>query len=79
MPDSQNTKINWLDRIPLLLLAVLAIYMAIAPIQPEPHLVEKIRMLSQGTLTRPIDIFDLLMHATPLVLLVLRLWRKLAR
>ena len=67
---------NWLDRIPLLLLAVLAIYMAIAPIQPEPHLVEKIRMLSQGTLSRPLDIFDLLMHATPLVLLVLRLWRK---
>ncbi len=67
---------NWLDRIPLLLLAVLAIYMAIAPIQPEPHLIEKIRMLSQGTLTRAIDIFDLLMHATPLVLLVLKLWRK---
>ena len=76
MPDSQNTKMNWLDRIPLLLLAALAIYMAIAPIQPEPHLVEKIRMLSQGTLSRPIDIFDLLMHATPLVLLVLKLWRK---
>ncbi len=79
MPGSQNTKMNWLDRIPLLLLAVLAIYMAVAPIQPEPHLVEKIRMLSQGTLSRPIDIFDLLMHATPLVLLVLRLWRKFAR
>jgi hypothetical protein len=67
---------NWLDRIPLLLLTVLAIYMAIAPIQPEPHLVEKIRMLGQGTLSRPLDIFDLVMHATPLVLLVLRLWRK---
>lgn len=67
---------NWLDRIPILLLAVVVIYMAIAPIQPEPHLVEKIRMLSQGTLSRPIDIFDLLMHATPLVLLVLKLWRK---
>ncbi len=79
MPDSQNSKMNWLDRIPLLLLAALAIYMAIAPIQPEPHLVEKIRMLSQGTLSRPIDIFDLLMHATPLVLLVLKLWRRFAR
>ena len=76
MLDSQNSKMNWLDRIPLLLLAALAIYMAIAPIQPEPHLVEKIRMLSQGTLSRPIDIFDLLMHATPLVLLVLKLWRR---
>jgi hypothetical protein len=76
MPDSQLTKMNWLDRIPLPLLAVLAIYMAIAPIQPEPHLVEKIRMLSQGILTRPLDVFDLLMHVTPLVLLVLKLWRR---
>ena len=70
---------NWLDRFPLLLLAVLAIYMAIAPIQPEPHLVEKIRMLSQGILTRPLDVFDLLMHATPLVLLMLKLWRRFGR
>ena len=67
---------NWLERIPLVLLLLVAVYMAIAPIQPEPHLIEKIRMLSQGALSRPIDIFDLLMHATPLVLLVLKLWRK---
>jgi hypothetical protein len=33
-------------------------------------------MLSQGTLTVPLDIFDLLIHATPLVLLGLRLWRR---
>ena len=78
-PDSQSTKMNWLDRFPLLLLAALAIYMAFAPIQPEPHLIEKIRMLSQGTLSRPLNVFDLLMHATPLVLLVLKLWRRFAR
>ena len=66
---------NWLERIPLVLLLFVAVYMAIAPIQPEPHLIEKIRMLNEGSLSRTIDIFDLLMHATPLVLLVLRLWR----
>ncbi len=32
-------------------------------------------MLSAGTLVRPIDIFDLLMHATPVVLLVVKLGR----
>ena len=61
---------NWLDRIPLLLLVALAIYMAIAPIQPEQHLVEKIRMLSQGTLSRPIQLFYLTVqspHLTPRV------------
>lgn len=67
---------KWLDRIPLVWLVVLALWMAVAPITPEPHLIEKLRMLSQGTLSRPLDIFDLFIHTMPLVLLVLRLWRR---
>lgn len=67
---------KWLDRIPLVWLVVLARWMAVAPITPEPHLIEKLRMLGQGTLSRPLDIFDLFIHAMPLVLLVLRLWRR---
>ncbi|WP_096695536.1 hypothetical protein [Polaromonas sp. AER18D-145] len=67
---------RWLDRIPLVWLIVLALWMAVAPITPEPHLIEKLRMLGQGTLSRPLDIFDLFIHAMPLVLLVLRLWRR---
>jgi hypothetical protein len=30
-------------------------------------------MLYNGTLVRPIDIFDLLLHGTPLVLLLLKI------
>lgn len=60
-------------RIPLLWLALVAGWLAVAPIVPEPHLVEKIRMLLSGTLVRPIDIFDLVLHSTPLLLLVWRL------
>lgn len=71
--------LNWLDRFPLKLLVVVALWLAVAPIVPEPHLVEKIRLLTQGALTRPIDIFDLFLHATPLVLLALRLWREAQR
>ena len=67
---------TWLDRIPLPLLIALAIWMALAPFTPEPHLLEKLRMLSQGTLTSPLDIFDLLFHLFPIVLLGLRLWRR---
>ena len=67
---------TWLDKIPLPLLMALAAWMALAPFTPEPHLVEKLRMLLQGTLTRPLDVFDLLLHAVPLVLLALRLWRR---
>ncbi|MBE2263962.1 MAG: hypothetical protein IAE92_14535 [Burkholderiaceae bacterium] len=70
---------KWLDRFPLPWLALLALWMAIAPISPEPHLVEKLRMLAAGTLVRPLDIFDLLLHVTPLVLLALRLWRRWRR
>ena len=70
---------GWLDRFPLMWLVVIALYLAVAPIVPEPHLVEKLRMLSQGTLVKPIDIFDLLLHSVPLVLLAVRLWRDTRR
>ena len=71
-----NALLVWLDRFPLPLLIALALWLAVAPIVPEPHLVEKLRMLMQGTLTQPIDIFDLLLHSVPLTLLAVRLWRK---
>jgi hypothetical protein len=60
-------------RIPLLWLAVIAGWLAVAPITPQPHLVEKTLMLLAGTLVRPIDIFDLALHSVPLLLLVWRL------
>ena len=68
-----------IQRIPLLWLAVVAAWLAVAPITPEPHLIEKTRMLMAGTLSRPIDIFDLALHSAPLILLVWKLitmWRK---
>ena len=49
----------WLDRLPWIWLLLLAAWMALAPITPEPHLVEKLRLLAQGALVRPLDIFDL--------------------
>lgn len=66
---------SFLDRIPYLMLIVWAVFMALAPFQPEPHLIEKVRMLSEGTLTKPIDIFDLFWHLLPDILLVLKLIR----
>lgn len=67
--------LRWLDKLPLTWLALLAGWLAVAPLFPEPHLVEKLRMLSQGTLVRPLDIFDLLMHSVPQLVLVAKLWR----
>lgn len=65
------------DSLPLSALLVLAILMGLAPMEPEPHLVEKLRMLGQGVLTKPIDIFDLLMHASGILLLVAKLARMI--
>ncbi|MES9942752.1 MAG: RND transporter [Candidatus Thiodiazotropha sp. 6PLUC2] len=66
---------NWLDRMPMHMIALPALLLAMAPFVPEPHLWEKVKMLMEGTLHRPIDIFDLLMHGTPLVLLVIKVIR----
>ena len=68
--------LNWIDRLPWFWLLLLAAWMAVAPITPEPHLVEKLRLLAQGALVRPLDIFDLAMHAAPLVLVALKLARR---
>lgn len=70
-----NGGMSWLDSIPLWLIIAVAAWMAVAPIVPEPHLVEKLRMLAQGTLKQPLDIFDLAFHAAPLLVLALKLLR----
>ncbi|MFZ5797887.1 MAG: RND transporter [Desulfobulbaceae bacterium] len=70
---------RWLDRLPTSLLIGAALLLGLAPFVPEPHLVEKLRMLAGGTLRRPIDIFDLVYHLLPVVLLLLKLVRSATR
>ncbi len=65
----------FLDQIPLNLLVIAALTLGLAPFVPEPHIWEKLKMLVAGELSRPIDIFDLVLHATPFVLLALKLVR----
>lgn len=64
---------NWLDRISYSVLVPVALFLTFAPFTPEPHLWEKLKMLAAGTLVKPVDIFDLFLHAAPLVLLILKL------
>jgi hypothetical protein len=64
---------KWLDSIPYTVIVPLAVVLALAPFTPEPHLWEKLKMLFAGTLARPIDIFDLFLHGTPLLILLLKL------
>jgi hypothetical protein len=68
---------NWLDKIPYTLLIILSLTLGLAPFTPLPHLVEKITMLVTGELVRPVDVFDLFLHATPVVLLLVKIGHKL--
>ena len=69
---------QWLDRIPTTLLIMASVFLGLAPFTPEPHAVEKVRMLFQDELSRPIDIFDLVFHLLPFLLLLVQLARKKA-
>ncbi len=69
------TVFKYIDRIPLLPLAVIAIFMLLAPFAPEPHLLEKSRMLIHGELTKGLDIFDLFWHSFFITILLIRLAR----
>jgi hypothetical protein len=71
-----NKFIAWVDRTPVWLFVVFVATLGLSPWVPEPHIVEKIRWLFQGELSRPLDIFDLLLHAVPWVLLGLKLSRE---
>ena len=59
-------------------LVPLALLLGLAPFLPMPHLAEKLQMLLDGTLTRPLDIFDLFWHAWPLGLLGFKIGHDLA-
>lgn len=55
----------------------IVLLLGFAPFYPQPHIVEKIRMLIAGTLQRPIDIFDLVWHAWPFALLAYKVVRDI--
>ncbi len=59
--------------IPLSFLLLLCLTLGLAPFTPEPHVWEKLKMLTAGTLSNPVDIFDLVMHGLPFILLLLKL------
>ena len=61
--------VSLLDRLPWELVVVACLTIGLAPFAP-PHIVEKLSMLAKGTLKRPIDWFDLLMHGTPWLILI---------
>ena len=68
--------LSFLDKIPYSILIIAAIFLLLAPFRPMPHVVEKLIMLKNGTLNRPIDIFDLFFHLIPTILLALKILKS---
>ena len=69
----------FLDKIPYSILIVGAVLIILAPFKPMPHVLEKLIMLKNGTLTKPIDIFDLFFHLVPTLILLLKIYRSFSK
>ena len=62
---------NFSRNLPWSLLIIACLTLGLAPFFP-PHIWEKLVMLKNGELKRPIDWFDLFYHGIPWLLLVLK-------
>jgi hypothetical protein len=68
-----------LDKISYPILIIGAIFIILSPFKPMPHVLEKLIMLKNGTLTKPIDIFDLFFHLVPSIILLLKVYRSFSK
>jgi len=68
-----------LDQVSFTILLFGCATLGLAPFVPEPHIWGKLKMLRAGTLKKPIDWFDLALHAAPFVLLLLKIIREATR
>ena len=62
---------QFMSHIPWVVIIIACLTLGLAPFNP-PHVYEKIVMLANGDLRHFIDWFDLIMHSTPWVLLILK-------
>ncbi len=68
-----------IDALPLPNFIVLSLFLGLAPFFPEPHLLEKLRMLINGDFFKLLDVFDLILHGTPWALLLIKLTLIMAK
>jgi len=61
--------IEAIQQLPWSLVLIACLTLGLAPFSP-PHIVEKLGMLREGTLKKPLDWFDLFFHATPFLVLI---------
>ena len=64
--------VSVVTKIPYAVLIPVTVFMLLAPFKPMPHVLEKLIMIKEGTLSRPVDIFDLIYHLAPLAILIVK-------
>lgn len=62
---------KFIDKLPWGILIIVCLTLGLAPFFP-PHIWEKLVMLKNGELSRPIDWFDLFYHGIPWLLLIIK-------
>jgi hypothetical protein len=60
--------VETIHQLPWFVVVLACLTLGLAPFRP-PHIVEKLQMLREGTLKRPLDWFDLLYHSLPFFVL----------
>ncbi|HTG02241.1 MAG TPA: RND transporter [Nitrospirota bacterium] len=63
---------EFMPHLPWSLLLLACLTLGLAPFAP-PHIWEKLQMLFHGRLVRPLDWFDLVLHASPWILLIVKI------
>ena len=71
--------LSLIDPMPTFILLMPAVTILLAPLVPAPHVREKRIMLKQGARSHPLDVFDLLDHLLPTVLLAVEWIRSRRR
>jgi hypothetical protein len=59
------------DNLDWVIVIAACLTLGLAPFSP-PHIVEKLRMLTEGRLVKPVDWFDLFFHGLPWILLIVK-------
>ena len=79
MPKPRSRFAKLVDWLPFSVLLPLALILLMVPLKPMPHAWEKLLMLMNGDLTRALDIFDLLFHLLPSLLVAIKIIHRFRR
>ncbi len=79
MSKSGSRFAKLIDWLPFSVLLPLALVLLMAPFKPMPHAWEKLLLLLNGALTRPLDICDLLFSILPSFLVAIKITHRFRR